>query len=88
MDIGGCVYLVGDGGTRYLVVWPEGYVRVSNSIRHGDEHIADVGDSVTLGGGEINVDQFSFLEEKLVTEVPTTCRNDAYWYTSGLVEPG
>ena len=88
VDIGGCVYLAGSLGSRYLVVWPEGYVRESNSIMDGDQHVADIGDSVTLGGGEIKVDEFSLLEEKLLTDVPSACRNDGYWYTSGLADPG
>jgi hypothetical protein len=88
MDIGGCVYIVGPMEQQFLVVWPEGYVREGNSILNGGEHVADVGDSVTLGGSEIKVDEFSFLQAKLVSDVPNGCRGHDYWLASGLADPG
>lgn len=80
-----CLYLADSSGHRWLVVWPDGYSREGDTVL--DERrtlVGAVGDELTLGGGEVPTGSFDFLNEKLVTEVPASCRGSDYWVASGL----
>lgn len=79
----GCVYLREPSiGHRWLVVWPEGYELRGSSIMDGDVVVADLGEAVSLGGGELHESEFGFLDGKLLTDVPAPCRDGDYWVAS------
>jgi len=81
-----CIYLSErDTGHRWLVVWPERYSRSGDVILNGEHLEARVGDTITLGGGQIDHGDYAFLRTKLATDVPERCRDSDYWITDGPV---
>lgn len=80
---GGCLWVVGPTGYRYLVLWPDGVDLVAGAVpaRLADRRSgasAQVGGPVRLGGGE--VPDSSALDASL----PPGCRGPL-WLASGII---
>lgn len=76
-----------EGDTSYLVIWPPHVVLniTNNTIQVTDQEnqaVAEVGEVVQLGGGEISSE--APIIQELREPLPATCPGP-YWIASGIV---
>lgn len=76
-----------EGNTSYLIIWPPHVVLniTNNRIQLTDQEnlaVAQVGEAVQLGGGEISTE--APMIQELREPLPVTCPGP-HWITSGIV---
>jgi hypothetical protein len=82
-----CVFLESGMGTRWLILWPRGYSRSEEVIYRGGRAAAEIGDHVTLVGGEYDDADYDFLRRSLLDrDVPQACRGERYWLATDVHE--
>lgn len=76
----GCLVLDTPGG-NYLLLWPEGYLYTAGSMEVSDDGRveANVGESVTLGGGERPL---GVAQSDVGRDIPVRCQVGRYWLVS------
>jgi hypothetical protein len=81
--VGDCVSLVDDQGAgNWLVVWPPGARRDGFEIVGSNgSHLADIGDEVSLEGGEY--DAVSVVSQ-LTQPIDVACQTDRYWLVADV----
>lgn len=87
----GCLWLT-TSETRHLLVWgPTHWAAWKNgrlAILQNGKVVASVGDTITVGGGELNVTDSrqvdAWVEAQIKQEIPTECRTGLYWQVGGL----
>jgi hypothetical protein len=83
----GCVWIDGQDGVSYLVLWPPGYRLESvggawQVLDGSGAVIAENGGSITIGGGEfINP---AVVSEFGAEEPPPECLTGEFWVAAGL----
>jgi len=82
-DRGGCLFIEA-GPDRSAVIWPQGFSRDGDLIYQGDRMIARVGSLIELGGGGYSEDQYNFLRTLMDQDLPSACREGAYWLTTSV----
>lgn len=81
-----CLIVVGPEDFTWLVVWPRNYsMREGTLLRDGSSAIAQVGDVVSIGGGEYKAEHYDFLRTELGAMIPESCRRDRYWLATTVV---
>ena len=80
---GDCVSLVDSRtGGSWLVVWPPGTSRNgADNVGSGGNPLAQIGDEVTLVGGEYQAD---VVGSQLTAPIPSECQTDLYWLVGDL----
>jgi hypothetical protein len=84
---GDCVSLVDSRtGGSWLVVWPPGTSRNgADIVGSGGNPLAQIGDEVTLVGGEYQAD---VVGSQLTAPIPSECQTDLYWLVGDLTVDG
>jgi hypothetical protein len=74
---GGCPYLETDGGTRYQVLWPDGW-----TLDGGGDLVSPAGDAVAGAGDEVTV------RGRVADDMASICQIGPIFRASEVSTPG
>lgn len=83
-----CLIVVGPEDFTWLIIWPGNYSMSEGTLlRDGSSAVAQVGDVVSIGGGEYKAEHYDFLRTELGAKIPESCRRDRYWLATTVNGP-